>query len=363
MELAYEVFNDNLNTKEWLKPIFKNVKQCAVLEMNKNYQQFNGNIDFKKKKKTKNSYFQMEQGNVKSQIVSRNNKEIRKLQIMNLKYFKYFRGRKKKQDKIIDDWLENPKDCSIQKNRFGDYYLILGLYKGEECFLTYDGKRKRTTIDKAKRFKKRFKKQYNEIGIEKTQIEPDSSIPDRIASIDPGIRDFYTVCDVNKSEYYSIGVDGCDTINQKMEEMRKEKRQWMRIKLRKKIQNMKDEFIHKTTSWLTNNYDLIMIPKLKKSQMVKKCNGRLLRTKVINQMHTLGHYKALLELKNKCSLKKKKLMIVTEECTTKTCGNCGFKNNNVGGQKEWKCPSCEEIILRDINSSRLIAIKNIANVF
>ena len=61
---------------------------------------------------------------------------------------------------------------------------------------------------------------------------------------------------------------------------------------------------------------------------------------------------------DKCStLKDVKVIICTEEYTSKTCTKWGTINN-VGSSEIYKCKSCKLILDRDINGTRNILIKN-----
>ena len=74
-------------------------------------------------------------------------------------------------------------------------------------------------------------------------------------------------------------------------------------------------------------------------------------------MLSLGHFKFLEKLKFKCKEFQRNLIITSEEHTSKTCGNCGIVNYNLGSKHLFKCSSCEVKIDRDINGARNILIK------
>jgi transposase len=54
-----------------------------------------------------------------------------------------------------------------------------------------------------------------------------------------------------------------------------------------------------------------------------------------------------------------KVILVTEEYTTMTCGKCGFLKKNIGKNKVYNCDKCNSIFDRDFNAARNILIKNI----
>ncbi|CAG8833314.1 26403_t:CDS:1, partial [Gigaspora margarita] len=53
----------------------------------------------------------------------------------------------------------------------------------------------------------------------------------------------------------------------------------------------------------------------------------------------------------------RRLIICTEEYTSKTCGHCEYIKNNLGGNKKFKCDECGLIIDRDVNGARNILLK------
>ena len=72
---------------------------------------------------------------------------------------------------------------------------------------------------------------------------------------------------------------------------------------------------------------------------------------------TLSHCRFRQYLSHKsCEYPWCKVVICTEEYTSKTCGCCGVINRNLGSLKTFKCPSC---IDRDVNGARNVLLKYI----
>ena len=63
------------------------------------------------------------------------------------------------------------------------------------------------------------------------------------------------------------------------------------------------------------------------------------------------------KLEWKCSLYNKKIFIVDESYTSKTCGRCGVLND-VKGNETYTCGSCGLVCDRDVSGARNIFIKN-----
>ena len=76
-------------------------------------------------------------------------------------------------------------------------------------------------------------------------------------------------------------------------------------------------------------------------------------------MSSLSHFTFSQRLQAKAEEYNVKFAYVDESYTSKTCGNCGNENNNLGSSKIFDCPHCEYITGRDVNGARNIFIKNI----
>ena len=118
---------------------------------------------------------------------------------------------------------------------------------------------------------------------------------------------------------------------------------------------MVEELHWKTISFLLENYDVIILPDFRVSQMIKK--KKLSRmTKRLMCMFSFFSFKE--KLKEKSHRYEKKVIIVDESYTSCTCGVCGHINNTKGNEV-FKCSSCNLVLDRDVQGSRNIFIKNI----
>ena len=131
---------------------------------------------------------------------------------------------------------------------------------------------------------------------------------------------------------------------------------WKKYKVDKylrKIKNMVIETHWKTINLLTNKFDVVIIGDLS--------THKVAQNKTTNKMskrvgHMLNHYKFRERLKDVCSKKGVKYMMVKEKGTTKTCGNCGHYNDWVTNENIIKCTNCECTMDRDSNSSMIHAM-------
>lgn len=179
----------------------------------------------------------------------------------------------------------------------------------------------------------------------------------RLISLDPGVRKFMVGYDPGGKMIF-VG-EGASTvlldkllISDKTQYSNEKKRQYRNIK------NKVDDLHWKTISFLMQNYDVILLPEYNTSQMLK---GKKLNRKVKRMMSMFSNYKFKQRLIWKCSLYNKRILIVDESYTSKTCTLCGCLNM-VGGNEVYRCNKCNLTVDRDCNGARNILIKNKDNV-
>lgn len=177
-----------------------------------------------------------------------------------------------------------------------------------------------------------------------------SSGREHVISLDPGVRKFLVGYDPQgKSIFFGEGAS--KELATRLLEIDKEKdtyRYWKKVKM------MVNELHWKTISFLIENYDVIIFPDFRVSQMLRK--KKLTRmTKRLMSMFSFHSFKEKLIYKSK--VYGKKLIIVNESYTSCTCGVCG-KINNVQGKEVYTCDFCKLVIDRDVSGARNIFIKN-----
>lgn len=176
----------------------------------------------------------------------------------------------------------------------------------------------------------------------------------RIISLDPGIRKFLVGYDP-KGESVFIGEGAQYELVNLLHSIDVYNSQGIDTYLLwKKIKNMINELHWKTIDFLIKNYDIIILPEFRTSQMLRKKN----LSKITKRLMTMFSFYAFKQkLIYKCNTYNKKLIIVDESYTSCTCGNCGHINN-VKGKEVFNCKKCKLVLDRDINGSRNIFIKN-----
>ena len=176
-----------------------------------------------------------------------------------------------------------------------------------------------------------------------------SSLGDRIISLDPGIRKFLTGYNPT-GESIIIGEGASLELTALLLENDKNPS----VILRRKIKNLVEELHWKTITYLIENYDTIILPDFRVSQMIR---SKKLNRMVKRLMCQFSFFQFKEKLKFKCSWYNKKLIIVDESYTSCTCTSCGFIMDTKG-KENLNCPSCNLDIDRDIAGSRNIFIKN-----
>lgn len=126
-----------------------------------------------------------------------------------------------------------------------------------------------------------------------------------------------------------------------------------------KVTNRRNDFLHKVTSYLVNNYDTICLEDLNVKGMVKNHQlAQALEDISIGTFNTLLEYKAKERGVNI-------LRIGRFEPSSKMC-TCGYINHNLTlSMRRWKCPFCGVVHDRDLlaaNNIKRFAFRNINTV-
>lgn len=112
-----------------------------------------------------------------------------------------------------------------------------------------------------------------------------------------------------------------------------------------KIANKRKDYLHKITTNLVKQYDVIVIEDLKTKNLMK--NHHLAKS-----IANASWYMFRTMLEYKCKWFGKKLITVNPKNTSRICANCGYNS----GEKpldirEWTCPNCQTHHDRDINAA------------
>ena len=123
----------------------------------------------------------------------------------------------------------------------------------------------------------------------------------------------------------------------------------------RKVRNARQDFLHRTTTQLIRDNDLIAIEDLNVSGMVR--NRRLARA-----ISDCGWGEFRRQLAYKCQRAGRRLIVTGRWYpSTKTCSACGFLLAELPLQaRAWRCPSCRTRHDRDLNAAKNILAAGLA---
>ena len=183
-------------------------------------------------------------------------------------------------------------------------------------------------------------------------------------SIDPGIRTFLTCLDsdadvVSYGDNWYSGIknelDKKDRLQSLIEnkEIKINKKASLKERLRRKYSKIKskiDDMHKKVAKDLLDNYDHILLPKLRTKDLIKQDMPEFNK-----RMLLISHCRFFDYLTAKGG---QRIIQVNESYTTKTCSNC-FNQMEVGARKIYTCEAgCGLSTDRDVNASLNILVKN-----
>jgi len=258
------------------------------------------------------------------------------------------------------------------KNRYGkqSFQLPQGVWLSEDNKQIFIPKLKLVDIDLHREFKGEIKtvtvsksitnKYYVSILVDTRELKPEKKeIKEKTSvGIDLGIKDFVITSDGMKFKNH-------DFFKSAMNELRIEQRSLARktkgsnhylkqkmvlALLHEHIKNQRQDYLHKISKYLVDNYDTICMEDLNVSGMVK--NHKLARA--ISDMGW-SEFKSMVEYK--CDWYGKNLSVIGRfDPSSKSCSSCGAINKDLTlNDREWTC-KCGKHHDRDINAA--MNIKN-----
>ena len=204
--------------------------------------------------------------------------------------------------------------------------------------------------------------------------------PNPIAAIDPGVRTPGTVYDPTNQQYIEWGGNDIGHIYRlahHMDDLQSRmcstpekpighhtrwrmKRAWRRMS--KRVQNLVKDFHYKFAKWLCLNYQVILLPTYDTRQMIRRGQRRI-RSKTVRATVTWSSATfrdRLIGMSRRypgCHI-----VQLSEAYTSKTCRSCGFLHNKLGGNKVFKCPSCQARYPRDDGGASNIFLRHLTMI-
>jgi putative transposase len=329
--------NTFFNDKQWLLDTPKTIRLEAVKECCKNRKScfsniMNGNVksffmEYKSKRKEQKKGWTL---GVEKINVIRENDEL----LIFSSTFGAIRYASTKQLHKLINGKHPICDPKIQKDRYGDYYMLLPL---------------KVKIDPVPVLKKEHS---------------------NVVSVDRGVKIFATLYDPKGDAcFYGKNVDVqfmnmLEALDDKISErdrfngakQRKKKMNEAIKKLQKRIMNCKKELHHQFNNFITKKYTLIICPKLDTQKLSLK-ERRTLRTKTVRSMLNLGHCCQHDKLIHKCKERNIEMISPSEAYTSKTCPMCGQRKDCTSNRM--KVCDCGYKAERDLNGALNILLRSI----
>ena len=187
----------------------------------------------------------------------------------------------------------------------------------------------------------------------------------RLVALDPGVRTFQTL--FSDHHVGHLGQDDFQRIvrlahhldrllsRRDTAEGTRKRRSFTRAAdaIRRKIKHLIDELHWKVARFLTDNFDVILLPTFETKQMTTKA-GRKLRRKSVRSLLSFAHYRFGQRLEQKCIERGKTLVRVCEAYTSKTASWTG-EIVNIGSAKVIRSNGIE--MERDENGARGIFLR------
>ncbi len=191
------------------------------------------------------------------------------------------------------------------------------------------------------------------------EIKEQEKKSDNIVGCDVGLKNFLTLSDktvINNPKHLKKYEGKLASEQRRLSKKQKgsKNRFKQRMKVRKihsKIKNIRQDFLHKTTSNMIAKYDGIVLEDLNVKGMMKNHN----LAKSISDV-SWSEFKRQLKYKSKWNFKHF-IIIDRFTPTSKTCSNCGCIQDMALSKRQYNCPDCGISINRDLNAS--INIKNL----
>ena len=218
-------------------------------------------------------------------------------------------------------------DCKIQRDRYGDFFLVLP---------------------------------------SKVQVQ---STPRQagIVSIDPGIRKFLTLYSPDQQTATLIGSRFMDVLmpllqqadtacGRMIQSSGKARDKWKRRLnvLRKRIHNLKTELVYQSAAFIAQNHSLVLMPKLPTTILA----ARPTTTKwLARELYNSRHCHLFEHLRQVCLHRGVQFLEVGEDYTSQTCHRCGHLHKT--DQETRTCPSCHYEGDRDVIAALNILLKAI----
>ena len=300
---------------EWLKDAHSKVLQQSIIDLNKAYNSFfkNGSGFPKFKSKHNNKLSCRFPSDAISNIKGNRINIIKKLSNIHYKC-------SRRDEILLNKYQKSIKSATLTKTKSGKYYLSILI---------------------------------------ESNINKQLPLTNNIIGIDLGIKDFVITSEGETFDNIKIKRNNKKKISKLHKQLSRKKKgsnnkNKCRIKLAKyyeKLNNIKENYLHKISNQLLNENQVIVMEDLSVSNMVKN-------HKLASSLQELSLYRFKEILRYKSEWYGRDLVEIDKWFpSSKLCNKCNYKNNELTlKDRTWICPECGESHDRDINAA--INIRN-----
>jgi len=139
--------------------------------------------------------------------------------------------------------------------------------------------------------------------------------------------------------------------------LNRKKQKWIVAKVHEKVENRRNDFLHKTSRYYVDTYDLIALEELSIDRMVQNGNSGLSKAILDASWGKFENY-VLYKAENAG----KYAVQVIAKGTTQDCSVCGKTVPKDLSQRTHSCPYCGSVMPRDYNAAQNIKLRGIEMV-
>ncbi|ARM75489.1 RNA-guided endonuclease InsQ/TnpB family protein [Acidianus manzaensis] len=188
----------------------------------------------------------------------------------------------------------------------------------------------------------------------------------KVVGVDLGVEKFVTTSDgvvIENSKLLDKREERIKLLQRRLSRRKRgsRNREKARLKLAKayeRLENTLADYIHKVTTWLVRNYDVIVVEELNTQRMVLDSFGRLRKHILYSKFSSF-----LYQLFYKAVRAGRKVVEVDPAYTSQTCSRCGYKVKLSLSDRVFCCPNCGFTVDRDYNASLNILRDGVGTAF